>query len=71
MTTTSALGEGTDLPLVPVPRDTRCPLQPPPDFAEWRASKGLRLASWRDKPNWVFSRYESISKSLPCFLPII
>ena len=64
MTTTSALGEGTDLPLVPVPRDTRCPLQPPPDFAEWRASKGLRLASWRDKPTWVISRYEDIRAAL-------
>jgi cytochrome P450 len=58
MTTTSAL------PAVPVPRDARCPLKPPPEFDEWRAAKGLQVVMWRGKPTWVISRYEDIRAAL-------
>ena len=64
MTTTSALGDGTALPAVPVPRDARCPLKPPAEFDQWRAADGLQLALWRDEPTWVISRYEDIRAAL-------
>ena len=64
MTTTSDLGDGTALPAVPVPRDVRCPLRPPPEFEHWRASEGLQLALWRHEPTWVISRYEDIRAAL-------
>ena len=64
MTTISALGDGTALAAVPIPRDARCPLRPPPEFDEWRASDGLRVAMWRGKPTWVISRYEDIRAAL-------
>ena len=64
MTTTSDLGDGTALPAVPIPRDGRCPLKPPSEFDEWRASDGLQLALWRHEPTWVISRYEDIRAAL-------
>jgi cytochrome P450 len=64
MTTTSALGDGNALPAVPIPRDARCPLKPPPEFADWRAAKGLQLALWHGQPTWVISRYEDIRAAL-------
>jgi cytochrome P450 len=64
MTATSASGEGTDLPLIPLRRDPRCPLKPPAEFAKWRESEGLQLASWRGEPTWVVSRYEDIRGAL-------
>jgi cytochrome P450 len=62
--TTSTRGERTDLPVVPVPRDPRCPLAPPAVFADWRDSGGLQLARWRHEPTWVISRYEDIRAAL-------
>ena len=64
MTTTSALGDGTALPAVPIPRDARCPLAPPAEFTEWRAADGLQLALWHGQPTWVISRYEDIRAAL-------
>jgi len=34
-----------DLPFIPLPRSPGCPLAPPAEFAEWRESEGLQLAS--------------------------
>ena len=64
MTTTSDLGDGAALPTVPIPRDARCPLKPPPEFDEWRRADGLQLALWRHEPTWVISRYEDIRAAL-------
>ena len=64
MTTTSVRGDGAGLPAIPVPRDARCPLKPPPEFAEWRASESLQVVLWRGKPTWMVSRYEDIRAAL-------
>ena len=53
-----------DLPFIPLPRAPRCPLAPPAEFAGWRKSNGLQLASWRGRPTWVISRYEDIKAAL-------
>jgi cytochrome P450 len=39
-------------------------LAPPAEFAEWRKSEGLQLASWHGRPTWVISRYEDIRAAL-------
>ncbi|KUI32486.1 cytochrome [Mycobacterium sp. IS-1742] len=62
MTTQSADGAG--LPVIPLPRDARCPLAPPRRFREWRESDGLQRALWRHQPTWVVSRYEDIRAAL-------
>ena len=64
MTTISAPGDHTALPAVPVPRDARCPLRPPPEFDDWRASEGLQKVLWRHEPTWFISRYEDIRAAL-------
>ena len=64
MTTTSALGDGTTLRAVPIARDSRCPLAPPAEFAEWRADDGLQKVLWRHEPTWFISRYEDIRAAL-------
>ena len=64
MTTTSAHGDGTAPPAVPIPRDVRCPLAPPAEFAEWRAADGLQMVLWRHEPTWLISRYEDIRAAL-------
>jgi cytochrome P450 len=61
MSTTSKT-EG--LPFIPLPRAAGCPLAPPGEFAEWRESDGLQLASWHGRPTWVISRYEDIRAAL-------
>jgi cytochrome P450 len=53
-----------ELPFIPLPRVPRCPLAPPAEFAEWRNSAGLQLASWHGRPTWVISRYEDIRAAL-------
>jgi cytochrome P450 len=53
-----------DLPFMPLPRAPGCPLAPPTEFAEWRNSDGLRLASWHGRPTWVISRYDDIRAAL-------
>jgi cytochrome P450 len=55
---------GTDLPVIPMPRDARCPLAPPAEFTQWREMPGMVLARWRDRPTWVCSRYEDIRAAL-------
>jgi cytochrome P450 len=64
MTTTPVSGDGTELPLIPAPRDVRCPLAPPAEFGDWRDFDGLQLASWRGRPTWVVSRYQDIRAAL-------
>ncbi len=64
MTATSAPGERSDLPAVPVARDARCPLAPPALFADWRDADGLQRAMWRHEPTWVISRYQDIRAAL-------
>ena len=64
MTTTPVSDDDIELPLIPVPRDARCPLAPPAEFGKWRDSDGLQLASWRGRPTWVVSRYEDIRAAL-------
>ena len=64
MTTTSTSGDGSAPPAVPIPRDARCPLKPPPEFDEWRASDGLHMVLWRGEPTWFISRYEDIRAAL-------
>jgi cytochrome P450 len=54
----------TELPFIPLPRTSGCPLAPPAEFAEWRKSDGLQLASWHGRPTWVISRYEDIRAAL-------
>src|SRR6267154_6919447 len=68
MTTTPVSGDGSELPLIPAPRDVRCPLAPPAEFGDWRDFDGLQLASWRGRPTWVVSRYQDIRAALidPC-----
>ncbi len=61
---TSAIDDSNDLPLVPLKRDARCPLHPPPAFARWRESEGLQRASWRGKPVRVISRYQDIRAAM-------
>jgi cytochrome P450 len=62
--TTSTNGKYSELPVVPVQRDARCPLRPPAAFAQWRESAGLQRASWRGEPVWVISRYRDIRAAL-------
>ena len=62
--TSSAADTNAAIPTIPVRRDARCPLAPPPEFAEWRASRGLQSALWRGEPTWVISRYEDIRAAL-------
>lgn len=64
MTTISAPGDGTAIPEVPIPRDIRCPLAPPPEFDGWRASDGLQMVLWRHEPAWFVSRYADIRAAL-------
>jgi cytochrome P450 len=53
-----------NLPFMPLPRTPGCPLAPPAEFADWRNSDGLQLASWHGRPTWVISRYEDIRAAL-------
>ena len=58
------MGDDADLPLIPRPRATSCPLAPPAEFVEWRESAGLRRVMWQGRPTWVVSRYEDIRSAL-------
>jgi cytochrome P450 len=62
--TTSESYSDTDLPVLPVPRAARCPLAPPPEFADWREQPGLRRAMFGGNPVWVVSRYQDIRAAL-------
>jgi cytochrome P450 len=56
--------EVADLPVIPAPRKGGCPLEPPAEFADWRAAAGLQLAQWRGNQTWVVSRYNDIKAAL-------
>ena len=56
--------DGADLPVIPAPREQGCPLAPPAQFARWRQSDGLQLATWKDKATWIISRYDDIRAAL-------
>jgi cytochrome P450 len=64
MTTSPVFGEETDLPIIPMARSARCPLEPPAEFAEWRMSDGLQRAMWKGQQTWVISRYQDIRAAL-------
>jgi cytochrome P450 len=52
-----------DLPVIPLPRDTRCPLHPPAEFDAWRDA-GLQQAMWHGQLFWVVNRYSDIRATL-------
>jgi cytochrome P450 len=54
----------SDLPVIPLQRAARCPLAPPPEFANWRQDPGLRQAIWNGQPTWIVSRYQDIRAAL-------
>ncbi|OBK80049.1 cytochrome P450 [Mycobacterium sp. 1274761.0] len=60
----SDAADSAELPVVPLPRDPRCPLEPPRLFREWREAEGLQRALWRHEPTWVISRYKDIRAAL-------
>jgi cytochrome P450 len=62
--TTSESQPETELPVIPAPREPRCPLAPPPEFAQWRDEPGLRRAMWGGRLTWVISRYQDIRAAL-------
>jgi cytochrome P450 len=62
--TTSDSRSETELPVIPAAREARCPLAPPPEFAQWREEPGLRRAMWGGLPVWSVSRYQDIRAAL-------
>ncbi|KPI02077.1 cytochrome P450 [Actinobacteria bacterium OK074] len=48
------------LPVFPAARAARCPFDPAPEYADWRAADGLRRALSHGHPMWVVSRYDDI-----------
>ncbi|MEU4385636.1 cytochrome P450 [Promicromonospora sp. NPDC023805] len=54
----------TELPAFPGTRLARCPLDPPPEYSDWRQAQGLTRALWRGKEVWVVSRYADIRQAL-------
>ena len=61
---TSDAGSAAGLPVIPVPRDARCPLKPPAEFTDWRQEPGLRQVMYHGKPTWMVSRYQDIRAAL-------
>jgi len=64
MATGTGTGGDTELPIIPAPRATGCPLEPPPAFAHWREADGLQRAMWQGHVTWVVSRYRDIRAAL-------
>lgn len=64
MTTTPSGGNDVDLPVIPLPRDARCPLHPPAEFDAWRNTDGLQRAMWHGQLFWVVNRYSDIRAAL-------
>jgi cytochrome P450 len=64
MTTTQTSSGDSDLPVIPLPRDARCPLHPPAEFQAWRASEGMQQVSWRGVRAWAVSRHADIRQAL-------
>ncbi|MFF5979504.1 cytochrome P450 [Streptomyces olindensis] len=53
------------LPAFPAERAARCPLDPPPAYADWRKAEGLQRAVRKNGgPVWVVSRYEDVRAAL-------
>lgn len=52
-----------DLPVIPLPRDARCPIRPPAEFEVWR-DNGLQQAMWHGQLFWVVNRYSDIRAAL-------
>ena len=50
--------------MLPLSRAARCPLAPPPEFANWREEPGLQRAMFHGNPIWVASRYQDIRAAL-------
>jgi cytochrome P450 len=53
-----------NLPVFPGKRNASCPFDPPPEYAQWRQSEGLRRAVWNGSTVWVVSRYEDIKAAM-------
>jgi cytochrome P450 len=53
-----------DLPVFPGDRDARRPLDPAPEYAEWRETGGLRKVNWNGDEVWAVSRYEDIAVAM-------
>jgi cytochrome P450 len=53
-----------ELPVIPLPRDKRCPVHPPAEFASWRGRPGLRRVMYFGHPTWALSRYQDIRDGL-------
>lgn len=64
MSTTTHTAHSTELPEFPGTRLARCPLDPPPEYTDWRQRTGLTRALWRGKEVWVVSRYADIRQAL-------
>ncbi|WP_086663646.1 cytochrome P450 [Lentzea kentuckyensis] len=54
----------TGLPVFPVDRDARCPLDPAPVYREWRETGGLRKVNWQGHEMWAVSRHEDIKLAM-------
>ncbi|MGV9382775.1 cytochrome P450 [Nonomuraea sp. NPDC003707] len=54
----------TDLPVFPGDRDPRRPFDPAPEYAQWRATDGLRRVNWHGQEVWAVSRYEDIKVAM-------
>jgi cytochrome P450 len=54
----------SDLPVIPLPRDPRCPLHPPAEFDAWRNADGLQRVMWHGQQFWVVSRHSDIRQAL-------
>jgi cytochrome P450 len=64
MTSTPSGQQDIKAPVIPLPRDTRCPLHPPTEFERWRNAEGMQQVSWRGQPAWAVSRYADIRQAL-------
>ena len=64
MTTTRSGGDDIDLPVIPMPRDAKCPLHPSAEFQAWRNSEGMQQVTWRGLKVWAVSRYADIRQAL-------
>ena len=53
-----------DLPVFPSDRDARHPLDPAPEYMEWRETGGLRKVNWNGDEVWAVSRYEDIAVAM-------
>ena len=64
MTSTIDSSDATGLPVLPGKRLARCPLDPAPEYAQWRESDGLQRVNWGSHDVWAVSRYEDIKVAM-------